>query len=75
MSSAVDERGNTGYGRGLPDDEIILCGKSGGLEVRVPVETGSFVGEVGAFPRIILFGDIGGVRVWSEGTGDFHLKS
>src|SRR5262249_18379634 len=68
------ERGNPDNCAGLPYDEILSVGESGGLEIGVPVDTGSLGRKIGALPWIVLFEDVCGVFIGSKGAGDLSFE-
>src|ERR1700722_15976350 len=72
-----DQSRDTLRRRWLPDDEVCLVGQFGSVEIRLPVDARSLAAKVGAFPRIVLFEDIGSVGVGREGlcNSDFERKN
>jgi hypothetical protein len=71
---AADECGNTDDVGRLPDEEVLLCGETGGLKVCVPVQAGSLQVKVGAFPTIVLLEGVGCVCIGSESTSDSDFQ-
>ena len=70
----ADQGGRSGHSRGLPNDEFRLAGNSGCRKISVPIHAGGFDVEVGAFPRVVLLEDVGGIGVWGVGLRDPNFK-
>ena len=51
-----------------------LAGDSGCRKICVPIDAGGFDIEVGAFPRVVLLEDVGGIGVWGVRLGNPNFK-
>ena len=70
----VDQRGRARYRRGLPYNEIRLFREPGLAKVCAPIHAGCLCTKVRAFPGVVLFEDVGSIRVGSMAPRDLNLK-